>query len=81
MDRDGKTVIEDCKDVVALDSNIQAGARLLSGSFCKSFGDTRKLTASDLVEDGGDEYFIRVGTIGCSAFGYKAAFSSRKENF
>jgi hypothetical protein len=76
MDRDGKTVTEDCKDVAVLDSNIQAGAGLSSGSFCKLFGDTRKLTASDLVEDGGDEYLIRVGTVGCSAFGYKCSFGS-----
>ena len=61
--RDGKTVTEDCKDVAALDSNIQAGAGLSSGKFCKSFGDPRKLTASDHVEDGGDEFIIRVGAV------------------
>jgi hypothetical protein len=74
MDRDGKAVTEDCKDVAALDSNIQVGAGLSSGKFCKSFGDPRKLTTSNHVEDGGDEYFIRVGTIGCSAFRYKCSF-------
>jgi hypothetical protein len=60
MDRDGKAVTEDCKDVAVLDSNIQVGAGLSSGKFCKSFGDPRKLTTSDHVEDGGDELIIRV---------------------
>jgi hypothetical protein len=60
MDRDGKIVAEDCQDVAALDSIIQAGARKSSGKFRKSLGDPRKLTTSDHVEDGGDELIIRV---------------------
>ena len=63
MDRDGKTISKDCQDVAALDATIQAGAGMSSGKFCKSFGDPRKLTASDHVEDGGDEFIIRVGAI------------------
>jgi hypothetical protein len=75
VDRSADAILEDCQNAAALDTTVQAGDGSASGGFCKTFGDSRKLSTSTTMEDGRGDIIIRVGTIGCSAFGYKCAFS------
>jgi len=47
----------------------ETGRGATSGALCKSAGNQGKLSPSTAVEDGGHMFVIRVGAIGCSAFG------------
>jgi hypothetical protein len=77
MDRDKKTLVEGGKDAKALDCVSQAGDDAASGGLRTASGKQGKLTASTPVENGEhDKVVIKVGTIGCSAFGLNESLTN-----
>ena len=69
MDRYDKSVAEDFQDGEKMDTAAQPGAWTAGGGIRTTAGGQGKLATSTAVDVGRDQYIIRVGTIGCSAFG------------
>jgi len=69
MDRYEKSVAADCQDGEKVGAAAQPGNWTASGGIRATAGEQSKLAPSTAVDAGRDQYIIRVGSIGCSAFG------------
>jgi hypothetical protein len=75
---DEEYIVEDRKNAKKMDGVVRSGRGLTSGSVRGTAGAPTVLAPSDPVEGGGEyKCIIRVGAIGCSAFGFnKCSFGS-----